>query len=257
MEDKIYMKNQDGGIWEKNPNFAYAITMLLGMIPYFVITFLMTYILPDTAAVIIGFVLFIVVLVSMAIKLNQRHNMSKSTAFIQRDGKLYAVQLLYTKKELGTETSRNIIYMPSGTILQAAALKNNFEVAWDVQAHEKEVRERRQKAASFSVALDDILGYLKVNPKKYHLLPDSKRSKLDNLFMYNVENNGLVDIETKNAKYKFLILNNPEIINQNKKQFTINFYNEKNELCTAKFSNCYGNIVDGINKYLPKVPQSE
>ena len=100
------------------------------------------------------------------------------------------------------------------------------------------------------MALDDILGYLKINPKKYHLLPDSKRSRLDNLFMYNVENNGLVDIETKNAKYKFLILNNPEIVNQNKKHFTINFYNEKNELCTAKFSNCYGNIVDGIKENL-------
>lgn len=248
MEDKIYMKNQDGGIWESNPQLAYAIAILLGMIPYFIITFLIACILPVTATVIIGFILFIVVLVSMAINLNQRHNMSKSTAFIQRDGKLYAVQLLYTKKELGTETSRNMVYMPSGTILQAATLKNNFEVARDVQAHEKEVRERRQKASSFSIALDDILEYLKTNPKKYHLLPNNKRSKLDNLFMYNLENNGLVDIETKNAKYKFLILNNPKIVNQNKKQFTINFYNENNELCTAKFSNCYGNIVDGINE---------
>lgn len=248
MEDKIYMKNQDGGIWESNPQLAYAIAILLGMIPYFIITFLIACILPVTATVIIGFILFIVVLVSMAINLNQRHNMSKSTAFIQRDGKLYAVQLLYTKKELGTETSRNMVYMPSGTILQAATLKNNFEVARDVQAHEKEVRERRQKASSFSIALDDILEYLKTNPKKYHLLPNNKRSKLDNLFRYNLENNGLVDIETKNAKYKFLILNNPKIVNQNKKQFTINFYNENNELCTAKFSNCYGNIVDGINE---------
>lgn len=248
MEDKIYMKNQEGGIWENNPHLAYAIAILLGMIPYFVITFLIACILPVTAAVIIGFVLFIVVLVSMAMKLNQRHNMSKSTAFIQRDGKLYAIQLLYTKKELGTETTRNMVYMPSGTILQTATLKNNFEVAKDVQAHEKEVRDRRQKASSFSIALDDIFEYLKINPKEYHLLPNNKRSKLDNLFMYNVENNGLVDIETENAKYKFLILNNPKIVNQNKKQFTIKFYNESNELCTAKFSNCYGNIVDGINE---------
>ena len=185
-------------------------------------------------------------LIVKVVLVNQSRNMSASTAFIERDGVLYAIQLLYTKKELGTETSRNVIYMPTGTILQAASLKNNFDVAKDVQAHEKEVRERRKNIVSFSIALDDILKYLDEKPKAYSVLPNSKRSKLDNLFMYNVENAGMKNIMTKNANYNFLILNNPRIVKENKKNFTIEFYNQKKELCSAKFSNCYDKLIENI-----------
>lgn len=138
--------------------------------------------------------------------------------------------------------------MPSGTILQAATLRNNIEVARNVQAYEKEVRERRNNLLSFGVALDDILAHLKKHPDKYYVLPNEKRLKLDNLFVYNLENNGLVWIETNNATYKFLILNKPKIIEENKKNFTIGFYNEKNEFCSVKFSNCFGNLIDEIKK---------
>lgn len=217
MNDEVYLKTENGGIWEKNPHLAYAIYTFIGTIIFFALLFIMPSFMSTTLLVTVSFILFLTILVCLAVKSNQRHNMSKSTAFIKRDGKLYAIQLLYAKKELGTETSRNMAYMPSGTVLQAAALDNNFKAAKNVQAHEKEVRERREKAENFVIALDDILGYLNSKPKKYHVLSDNKRTKLDTLFS-NIENNGLVYIETKNGK------------------------------CTAKFTNCYGTIVEEIDK---------
>lgn len=64
--------------------------------------------------------------------------------------------------------------------------------------------------------------------------------------MYNVENAGMKNIMTKNANYNFLILNNPRIVKENKKNFTIEFYNQKKELCSAKFSNCYDKLIENI-----------
>lgn len=248
MNDEIYLKTENGGIWEKNPHLAYALYTLVGTIIFFTFVFIMSSFIPITLLVIVSFILFLIILVYLAMMMNQRHNMSKSTAFIKRDGKLYAIQLLYTNKALGTETTRNMVYTPSGSVLQAATFDNNSKVASDVQAHEKELKKRREKAESFVMALDDILKHLENNPKDYQVLSNDKRSKLDNLFRYNVENNGLINIETDNALYMFLILNNPKIIDENKKNFTIRFYNEKNELCNAKFSNCFGNIIKEINK---------
>ena len=66
--------------------------------------------------------------------------------------------------------------------------------------------------------------------------------------MYNIENAGMPTVITENAYYNFLILNNPKIINENKKNFTIGFYNEENELCNAKFSNCFDNIINVIKE---------
>ncbi|MBD5106465.1 MAG: hypothetical protein HDT41_05750 [Lachnospiraceae bacterium] len=251
MNDEVYLKTETGGLWEKNTRLAFAIYTFIGIIIFF--TFLLAIPLfiptiPITLWSVVIFILFLIILVYLTVKLNQRHNMSKSTAFIKRDGKLYAIQLLYTKEKLGTETSRNMIYMPSGTALQSTTLDNNFKVATDVLAYEKDIRERREKAESFVIALDDILEHLSNKPEEYHLLSDNKRTKLDNLFRYHVENNGLAYIETKNSTYNFLILDNPEIMNRNKNNFTIAFHNEKNEKCTAKFTNCYGNIMEEIDK---------
>lgn len=117
---------------------------------------------------------------------NQSRNMSKSTAFIERDGKLYAIQLLYIRKNLGTETTRNIVYMQSGTIFQAATLNNNIQVVKNVQAYEKEVRERRNNCVSFSIGLDDILQYLSKSPNDYKVLSNNKKTTFDNLFMYDI-----------------------------------------------------------------------
>lgn len=248
MEDKIYMKTKDDGIWEQNATLGFGLYLVVYLIIFFGSIFGFTFLNIPGFILAIWLVFISVFLIVKSVVVNQSRNMSKSTAFIERDGKLYAVQLLYTRKSLGTETTRNIVYMPSGTIFQAATLNNNIKVAKDVQAHEKEVRERRNNCVSFSIGLDDILQYLSENPNDYKVLPNNKRTKLDNLFMYDRENAGMPTIITENANYNFLILNNPKIINENKKNFTISFYNEKNELCNAKFSNCFDKIVKDIKE---------
>lgn len=248
MEDKIYMKEREDGIWEKNATLGFGIYIIIYLIVFFGSIFGFAFLGIPSFILYIWLIFITIYVVVKAVLVNQSRNMSKSTAFIERDGVLYAIQLLYTRKELGTETSRNMIYMPSGTILQAATLKNDFDVAKDVQSHEKEVRNRRNNPLSFGVALDDILNHLEKHPKHYSVLPNNKRSKLDNLFMYNIENAGMHTIITKNANYNFLILNNPKVTNVNKKNFTIEFYNQNNEICSAKFSNCYDEFIDKIKK---------
>lgn len=246
MEDKIYMKETNDGIWEKNPTIGFSLYLIIYLIIFFVSIFGFELLQIPTFLLVIWLIFISVYLVVKSCLVNATKNMSKSTAFIERDGKLYAIQLLYTNEELGTETSKHNIYMPSGTILQAATLKNNFEVAKNVQTHEREVRNRRNNPVSFRVALDDILKYLEKYPEDYSILSNNKRSKLDKLFMYNIENAGMSTISTENANYNFLILNNPKITKENKRNFTIEFYNQNNELCSAKFSNCYNKLIENI-----------
>ncbi len=248
MEDKIYVKTKDDGIWEKNATLGFGLYLVIYIIIFFGSIFSLFFLNIPIFILTIWLIFITIFLIIKSFNANQSKNLSKSTAFIERNGKLYAIQLLYTKKDLGTETNRNIIYMPSGTLLQAATLGNNIKVAKNVQAHEKEVRERRNNCKSFSIGLDDILQYLEKHPNDYKVLPNSKRTKLDNLFMYNIENAGMPTIATENAEYKLLILNNPKVINENKKNFTISFYNEENELCNAKFSNCFDKIINNIKE---------
>lgn len=242
MKDEIFTKTRNDGIWEKNATLGFALYMFIGIGIYFGVQFLFI-----DFPVIITFIMFLIALVIVSLKANQRYNISKSTAFIKRNEKYYVVQLLYTKRQLGSETSNNMIYAPSGSILQVATLKNNIDVAKNIYLHEQEVRKRREKEENFSIALNDILEYLEKKPSKYHVIPDKKRGKLEKFFINNLENYVLAGIETKNAQYNFLILNNPKILSNNNKNFTISFENENNEQCILKFSNCYGNIIEEIN----------
>lgn len=121
-------------------------------------------------------------------------------------------------------------------------------MANDVQAHESEGRSRRCKPTSFSAGLDDILMYLNKHPKQYKARPDHKKSKVDFLFMYNIQNAGMTTVSTKNANYNFLILNRPKVVEDNKRYFKIRFLNQQNEICTSKFTNCYEHLIDDIKK---------
>lgn len=241
MMDKIYYKSQEGTLWQKSPHMAFAILILAGMAVYFWFVFYVCgWLRLNTVwSTVVSFLIFIVLIVVLAIKYNQRHNMSKSTAFVKRDGKLYAIQLLYTRQDIGLKETDEVYYGDSGGTL-------NFDIADNVMKLEDEVRSRREKIEEFSAALDDILCYLEEKPKKYSLRPDSKRSKMDRWF-YNAENNGLASIATKRANYNFAILNEPKIEKETDKYFIVRFLNEQKEPCTAKFTNCYGDIIKDIN----------
>lgn len=245
MKDIIYTKTTKDNLWTNNPHIAFSLMIF----PITILFIASIFIIPPLLGFLIWIEFFLVLIVPtvLTLKLNQRYNMSKSTAFIKRNNILYVVQLLYTKKDLG-KAYKNTIYAPSGSILEAATLDNNIKAAEYVQTHEKEIRERRKNINNFSLGLTDILTYLAEKPKRYSVIPNEKRSKIDNIFMYDLENNGMCDISTKNAEYKFLILKNPKIINKNKKTFTVSFDNEKGEYCTAKFTNCFDGIIEEIEK---------
>lgn len=246
MEEIIFLKNKKASLWESNPHLAFGIYLIFYLILLFGSIVVTAFGNIPGIVLVVWLILMTIMFLVLIIHLNQVENMSKSTAFIKKNDKLYSIQLLYTK-EIETKTSKtNVIYAPSGTVLQGATLPNNIEVAANVQSHEQEVRDRRKNAESFIIALDDILDYLKQKPEKYKVLANSKRSRLDNVFKYNIENNGMVYIGTKKASYNFLILNNPRVTKQSKRNFVIEFYNENNELCTAKFTNCFGNIIEEI-----------
>lgn len=139
-----------------------------------------------------------------------------------------------------------MVYAPADSVAQVAALGNNIKVAKNVQRHEQEIRMTRTKAESFLEGLDDVLTFVEQNPKAYSILPDDKRSKFDKLFRYDIENNGLANVETPNRSYHFAILNHPHIESVNDKTFIITFENEQGRRCSAKFSNCFEGFLNEI-----------
>ena len=258
MEDRIYLKTRNDGLWEKNATKGAAVYMIVGTVLFLasinilvpIETFLEHKLgssdrLSDfitTVWALSG----IFGISAICILTNQSRNISKSTGFILRKGQLYVVQLFYTHKKLGTETDRRMIHAPAGSAEQIASLPNNIEVANDVQAHEREVRARRDDPASFIEGLDDILLFLAKNPDVYYAIPDSERTSLDKIFKTNLQNAAPFTINTENAQYGFFKLNNPRVVEENRKYFILNFDNEYGDVCTAKFTNCFGNLVDDI-----------
>ena len=175
-----------------------------------------------------------------AVYLNQRHNISKSIAFIERDGKYYAVWIVNTVEGESNAFEQD----DSISEIKHSNIDNEFIVHADEQA----ILEIRNNLLNFSIALDDIQDYLKRNPSEYEVLPDCKRKRNGILFKYGVENYRLARLETKKAAYGFLILNNPRIVFENTNVFVIAFDNENGEECTAKFTNCYNGFIEEIKK---------
>ena len=243
MNEKLYMKTKYDGLWEDNPHLAFGICIVLYIIVLAISIVIFAWFLNFLPMIVfVVWLLFSMLFLAFkVIQVNQAKNMSKSTAFIEKDDKLFVVQLMYRKDNN---------YQPHDFIhgVGAAALLHNFKVAKSVQEAEIEVRNRRKNPESFVKGLNSILSFLEKKPNRYRVLPNYKRSFLDNLLRYDLENGGLTTISMPDADYKFLILKKPKILSETKKNFTISFYNEKDELCNAIFSNCYGDIITTIKK---------
>lgn len=227
MQDKIFMKTSSGGIWETNTTLAFGILIFLSSVAYILLSILLN------LSVFIGFTIYIIFMVSLISHMNQKHNMSKSTAFIKRDGEWYAIQLLYSNNVPVTEKS-----------VKSITNVDKFERAIVVQAHEKEVRTRREDVTAFTQGLDDILELYK-GKKKYKVKSDKEKSMMDKWF-YGIVNNGMIGVSTKKGNYNFLHLKNPRIIKESKENFALSFENQNGDICSAKFSNCFGDFLREI-----------
>lgn len=100
MEDKIYAKTKDDGIWEKNPHLGFGLYMIVYLVVFFGSIFGFAFLSIPGFVLTIWLITISIYLIAKSILVNLSKNMSKSTAFIERDGNLYAIQLLYTKKTL-------------------------------------------------------------------------------------------------------------------------------------------------------------
>lgn len=239
MEDVVFNKQEfkKDKMWENNPYLKFIFYITLGMIGLFGFLYLGAYssnsllgIFCNTLGIfsIVGFG------VIMPVMKNNKANISKSIAVIKRNNEYYAIKLMYNSAAAG-----NMLYAPSGTLAQAATLGNNIEVAVNIQAMEREIRERRIHKDSFIVALNDILEYLEKNPNGYINTRNAKfEEKVD----------GFKTVITSKGMYGFINLTHPKIENENENYVYISYLNENKENVTVKLRNAYGGLIEDIKK---------
>ncbi|HOZ54021.1 MAG TPA: hypothetical protein PKY25_01655 [Bacilli bacterium] len=117
MEDKIFMKTKSDGIWENNPTLAFARNLGIYLFIFFGSMFGFIFMGVPNIILALWLIFISVYLVANAVSNNQSKNMSKSTAFIERDVIIYAIQLLYSSENAdNVSQKKHDIY----------AIRNNF-----------------------------------------------------------------------------------------------------------------------------------
>lgn len=227
MEDIVFMKTKDDGLWENHPYLAFTILLIICVIIFFVLLISSVFV-----GKILGVIMIIagicILVLDVIITLNSvaAYFYSKSTAFIKRNGKMYAVELL-------TNPSRGAIYAPSGTLTQTATLPHNYKVAQEVQSSYRIIKEKRSHKENFIKGLDDILNELTRIPDHSAIYKDLS---------------GFYIIQTENDCYGYIDLNDPKIEKITKKYFYVSYLNFKNERTVVKFRKAYDNLIEEINK---------
>lgn len=138
---KVYLKQKNDGLWEKNPHLAFGISMILGLILFFSVMFFL-----DAPSWIINLLLVLIFAgtVAISVYLNQTKNQTKSIGFILDEKTLYMVKLGYIN-----EISSSVINTPGQPIAQTVLLNHNLNVAKETQASEHELRKRRKYEESY------------------------------------------------------------------------------------------------------------
>ncbi|MCD8096615.1 MAG: hypothetical protein LUE31_00940 [Lachnospiraceae bacterium] len=151
---RIYLKEYKRGdqIWERSPHLAFAIYTVVTLLLFFGGMFGLIFVdcpAPLLAIYLIG---IWVVCIALAVYRNEMCNLSKSTAFVERDGVLFSIKLGYAR-EINYQTMGSI----RDIVLMGATDAHNAAVAAQVQSAEKEVRERRKYAEAYCSALESYL----------------------------------------------------------------------------------------------------
>ena len=211
LNDKVFLKTKNDGLWENSPIIAVVIYMLIYLILFFGSMFLFTF--NDIPGVILAIwlILLTVGLVGISVYLNETRNMSKSTGFVKREGILYLIKLGYD-----SEVNNNMVYTPSGSIAQAVTLEHNIKAAGQVQQAEKEVRDRRENPQAYI----DILDYKLNISKQKNYLPK-----------------GCIE---------FIVLDEPKVEKQNKNFIWVS-YKKGKERNIKKIRNAYDGLIEEIN----------
>ena len=230
MNDKIFLKNSDDGMWEKNPHLAYLPWYLGGIILFF--CFLISgLLLGNNFLIIVAVLILLLLTVILPTKINNDKNISKSIAFIKRDYKWYAIKLMYNYADAGLPINES----------NSSTIPHNIEVAKNIQKMEGDIKEERTKEVSYSEVLDEVLQTIEQN--NYEKPVYSTVDKILDSFFNGYYFNEIFTIYNRLCGY--LILEDLKIERVNKKYFVISF-NENNSRITMKFRNVYGGLIEEI-----------
>ena len=211
IDDKVFLKTKNDGIWENNPTIAFAMYLLIYLILFIGSIFVFVFNGIPGVILAVWLILLTVGLISITIYLNETRNMSKSTGFVKRDGILYLIKLGYD-----SETNDNMIYTPSGSVAQTATLAHNIKVAEQVQQAEKEVMDRRENSQAYI----DILDYKLNVAKQKNYLPK-----------------GCIE---------FIVLDEPKVEKQDQNFIWVS-YKKGKERNVKKIRNAYDGLIEEIN----------
>ena len=211
LNDKVFLKTKNDGLWEENPTIAFAIYLFMYLIVFFGSIFLFIFNNIPGVILAIWLILLTVGLIGTAIYLNETRNMSKSIGFIKREGILYLIKLGYA-----SNLNNTMIYTSVSSVAQIATLGHNLKVAEQVQQSEKEVRIRRINPQAYI----DIVDYKLNVSKQKNYLPK-----------------GCVE---------FTRLIEPKIEKQNKNFIWISYKKDK-ERNIKKIRNAYEGLIEEIN----------
>lgn len=160
---KVYLKQyrKTDQLWENKPHLTYGIYIIITSILFFGGMFGLIFANCPAFLLPIYLIGIWVICIVLAIYRNEMCNMSKSTAFIERNGVLYSVKIGYL----------NEIDYQDIDVVDAAFLgittAHNLAVAEQVQREEKTVRILRSQEKTFADALEY---YLEYNEKPQHVL---------------------------------------------------------------------------------------
>ena len=200
MPDKVYLKKEikKDKIFENHPNLVFGLIMIAGVWLLFPLIFTL-WVLP-TWVVLLLWGVCIAVLIWWIIKKNESANLTKSSAFIVRDGVLYYIRLGYVLGEKPADPIDVAVMRPLDATMVARADENMQKTAY--------IQEARENPKTFSKCLDAIQAQNTSFPKlppyviKFCELDNPKLEKETDKYIWISYSNALTDGKRVEQKFR-------------------------------------------------------
>lgn len=153
---RVYLKEYKrwDQMWENKPHLTFGLYTIITLILFFGGMFGLIFANCPTVILILYLVGICAVCVILAVYRNEMCNMSKSTAFVEKNGDLFSIKLGYI-------SANEINYQAMGNAMNIAVFgfetAHDINIAEQVQRAEKEVRERRKYAEVYVQILEKYL----------------------------------------------------------------------------------------------------
>ena len=238
MDEKVFLKTENDGLWQNNPHLAFGILLFISIILFFLIFIICSFFFSSGVVIFILTIIFFACCGIIPAKINNDKNISKSIGFIKRNNNWYAIKLMYDQSEAG-----NILNMPSGSVAQTASVSHNYKVASNIQKNEKKIKDERNDKTVYIKVLDEVLKTFEDDKfsKPIYSEIDKKLDSSLNGYSFN-------EIYTINGTLcGYIILKNLSVEKVDKKYITLSFDDERGNRSSVKFRNVYKGLVEEIN----------